>query len=105
MMDELHARFLPQFLALARERMRRARAAAARPDAPALTAVMRELHAIAGEAGLLGLTAIVPIARGAEEQAKHLRDGRPGADLGAFASALDDLGHAIDAASPEPRPP
>jgi HPt (histidine-containing phosphotransfer) domain-containing protein len=105
-MDELYAKFLPQFVELARQRMRRARDAAAHPDAPALTAVMRELHAIAGEAGLLGLASIVPIARGAEERAKQLRDGRDGADPDAFASALDDLGHAIEAASAsQPGPP
>lgn len=96
-MDELYAKFLPQFVELARARMQRAQGAAARPDVPALAEVIRELHAIAGEAGLLGLTAIVPIARSAEDHAKRLRDARPDADAGAFAAALDELGRALEA--------
>jgi HPt (histidine-containing phosphotransfer) domain-containing protein len=97
-MDELYAKFLPQFRELARQRMARARSAlTAQLDPPAMTAVMRELHGIAGEAGLLGLAEIVPIARAAEERAKQLRDGPAGADVGAFTQALDDLGNALDA--------
>jgi HPt (histidine-containing phosphotransfer) domain-containing protein len=97
MMDELYAKFLPQFVELARDRMQRAREIAGRRDAASLTAVMRELHAIAGEAGLLGLSSIVPAARRAEEQAKRLLDGDAAADGGAFTTALDELSLAIDA--------
>ncbi len=98
-MNELHAKFLPQFTELARDRMQRAYEASARPDEPTLTTVMRELHAIAGEAGLLGLASIVPVARNAEEHAKRLRDRRAGADVdaGAFVGALDELRTALEA--------
>ena len=97
-MDELYARFMPQFLALARERMQRAREAAARPaDGPPMTEIVRDLHSIAGEAGLLGLPHLVPLARSAEEQAKRLRDGPPDTDTAGLVGALDELGAAIDA--------
>ncbi len=98
MTSELYAKFLPQFTELARDRVQRAYEASARPDEPTLTVVARELHTIAGEAGLLGLAAIVPIARNAEEHAKRLRDDRAGADqAGAFVGALDELRAALDA--------
>ena len=98
-MDELYAKFLPQFAALARDRMQRAYEASAQPapDGPTMTNVMRDLHSIAGEAGLLGLASIVPIARNAEDHAKRLRDGHADADAGAFVGALDELKVAIDA--------
>jgi HPt (histidine-containing phosphotransfer) domain-containing protein len=96
-MDELYAKFLPQFLELARERMQRAYATAARPETAALTVMVRDLHGIAGESGLLGLAQIVPIARRAEDQAKRLRDAGGGADAGALVGALDELRGAIEA--------
>jgi HPt (histidine-containing phosphotransfer) domain-containing protein len=96
-MDELFAKFLPQFTELARDRMRRAYAAAAQPDEPSLTTVMRDLHGIAGEAGLLGMAQVVPIARSAEEHAKRLRDNRGEAEAAAFLGALRELGAALEA--------
>jgi two-component system chemotaxis sensor kinase CheA len=101
-MEELYAKFLPQFTQLAKDRMQRAYEAFkdARPDAPTLTNVMRDLHSIAGEAGLLGLSALVPLARTAEEHAKKLRDGpatEAEAETGAFIGALDELMRALDA--------
>lgn len=106
-MEELYAKFLPQFTELARGRVQRAYEACERPDAPTLTLVMRELHAIAGEAGLLGLASIVPIARNAEEQAKRLRDGHGGGvpDAAAFVGALDALSSALDAVGASSKPP
>ena len=95
-MDELFAKFLPQFTELARDRMKRAYAAAASPpDEPTLTAVMRDLHGIAGEAGLLGLAQVVPVARSAEAHARMLRDG--GCEAAAFLGALRELGVALEA--------
>jgi HPt (histidine-containing phosphotransfer) domain-containing protein len=96
-MDELYAKFLPQFLSLARERTQRAREVAGPRDAASLTTAMRELHAIAGEAGLLGLAAIVPLARAAEEHAKLLRDAEATGDGAAFEAALDELARSIEA--------
>lgn len=94
-MDELYKKFLPQFTQLARDRMQRAYEAATKPDEPTLTAVMRDLHGIAGEAGLLGLAQVVPAARSAEEQAKRLRDS--GGEVGAFLGALRELGATLEA--------
>ena len=107
MMDEIYAKFLPQFTELAKERMARAYKASATPDSASMAAVMRELHAIAGEAGLLGLSSIVPLARTAEEHAKRLRDGGPeaAADTGAFIGALDELSRALDAIAATRKPP
>jgi HPt (histidine-containing phosphotransfer) domain-containing protein len=101
-MDDLYAKFLPQFTELARKRMQNAYAAAERPDATALTTVMRDLHGIAGEAGLLGLAQLVPLARAAEDHAKRLRDGNVGADE--FLGALKELGSAIEAIASPARP-
>lgn len=105
-MEELYAKFLPQFLELARERMKRAYETAGQPEGAALTVMVRDLHGIAGEAGLLGLAPLVPLARRAEEQAKRLRDAgaSPGADTGELVAALDALRAAIDALGP-PAPP
>lgn len=105
-MQELYARFLPQFTELARDRMQRAYDASARPDAATMATVTRDLHSIAGEAGLLGLASLVPIARNAEEQARRLRDGQPGGagDTGAFVGALDELRTALDAIAASCKP-
>jgi HPt (histidine-containing phosphotransfer) domain-containing protein len=82
--------------------MQRAYEAAERPESAALNAVMRDLHGIAGEAGLLGLARIVPLARAAEDHAKRLRDGH--ADTGAFLGALNELGSALEAITPPAKP-
>lgn len=95
-MEELYAKFLPQFLELARERMKRAYETIERPDHAALVVTVRDLHGIAGEAGLLGLSQIVPLARNGEELAKKLRDNAPGADLGDLIAALEELTRALD---------
>jgi HPt (histidine-containing phosphotransfer) domain-containing protein len=102
-MEDLYAKFLPQFMELARERLQRARAATAQLDQPTMTVVMRDVHAIAGEAGLLGLSRIVPIARNAEEHAKRLRDAGPGTDTAPFLAALNELESAIEAVGAAPK--
>jgi HPt (histidine-containing phosphotransfer) domain-containing protein len=61
------ARFLPRFAALARERVERALAHAARAE---FGAIASELHALAGEAALLGLDRIAELAREGEETAR-----------------------------------
>lgn len=94
-MEELYAKFLPPFLEQARERLVLARAAAARPEGPELGSVIRDLHSLAGEAGLLGLITVVPAARAAEDAAKRLRDSPPGADAAAFAEAVEALARVI----------
>lgn len=96
MIKDLYEKFLPQFVELARVRMERAQEAVLRPEIAAMTVVIRELHAIAGEAGLLGLAPIVPLARQAEERAKRLRESTTDTDRTAFAGALAELKGAIE---------
>jgi HPt (histidine-containing phosphotransfer) domain-containing protein len=104
MMEELAARFLPQFIAIARTRVAAATRAALGRDDTAATTMMRELHALAGEAGLLGLRDVIPLARDCEHRAKELRaasaggdgDGRAEALTEALIEALRRLERAID---------
>ena len=97
MIDDLYEKFLPQFVELSKTRMERIEAGAAKADAASLTTAMRELHAIAGEAGLLGLAHLVPLARTAEEAAKHQRDARTEDNVAALGNALQELRTALDA--------
>ena len=101
-MDELYARFLPQFVALARTRLATALAAVAAEDRPAATAVVRELHTLAGEAGLLGLARLVPLARDCEVKAKLWQAGHPEASLDALTQALRALAQMIEELAPAP---
>ena len=95
-MEDLHARFLPQFVALARSRVAMAVKAVAERDHAATPKIVRELHTLAGEAGLLGLHDVVPLARDGEHKAKALHLSRADADADALAAALDQLDHVID---------
>ena len=94
--DDLTARFLPQFVALARARVDAALAAAARRDHGATTTTVRELHSLAGEAGLLGLREVIPLARDSEQKAKLLRASRADADADALVAALCELDRIIE---------
>jgi HPt (histidine-containing phosphotransfer) domain-containing protein len=96
MEDDLVARFLPQFVALARARVEAALAAAARRDHGATPTTVRELHSLAGEAGLLGLKAVIPLARDSELKAKQLRTSHADADADALVTALRELDRLID---------
>lgn len=95
--DELLARFLPQFLALARSRVDAGLAAAAQREPAALSKSARELHTLAGEAGLLGLTDVVPLARDSEKKAKVLLASRADPDAEALIAALHQLKGVIEA--------
>jgi HPt (histidine-containing phosphotransfer) domain-containing protein len=102
-MEDLYAKFLPQFLAIARARLTTAVTAVNKRDGEAGPAIVRELHALAGEAGLLGLQQVIPIARACELKAKALRGGLADADADALLAALHELEQIIDrigAASP-----
>jgi HPt (histidine-containing phosphotransfer) domain-containing protein len=80
-MDDMLARFLPQFIATARKRVALAlQAALARDDTAAPTA-LRELHALAGEAGLLGLRDMIPLVRDGEAKARAVHGAAGGDEL------------------------
>jgi CheY-like chemotaxis protein len=70
--DELQSKFLGQFLETASGRLKAATNAATSDDPP--TAVS-ELHALAGEASMLGFSDIGNLAREAEQVAMGWRDG------------------------------
>lgn len=95
-MDDLHAKFLPQFVVLARSRVAVALKATIERDHAATQKVVRELHTLAGEAGLLGLHAVVPLARDSEQKAKDLNRTRNDADADMLVAALQQLERVID---------
>jgi len=95
-MDDLNAKFLPQFLALARSRLAAAINAAVARDYLATTTIARNLHTLAGEAGLLGLHDVVPLARDGEQKAKSLGASRTDADAELLLDALRQLERAIE---------
>jgi HPt (histidine-containing phosphotransfer) domain-containing protein len=94
--DELQATFLPRFIELARSRVRRAIDNAGGGDPAATAATLRELHALVGEAGLLGLTSIIPLARDSEEKAKRLITSCSPQDATVLVAALEELGKVIE---------
>ena len=95
-MDDLHAKFMPQFLELARSRLAAALKAATARDHLAATTTARNLHTLAGEAGLLGLDDVVPLAREGEQKAKSLGASRTDADAELLIDALRRLQQVIE---------
>jgi len=95
-MDELHAKFLPQFVEIARLRVATAVKAVSERDHAAMPKIIRELHSLAGDAGLLGLRDVVPLARDGEHRAKALHVSRSDGDADALTAALHQLDHVIE---------
>lgn len=95
-MDDLHAKFMPQFLELARSRLAAALKAATARDHLAATTTARNLHTLAGEAGLLGLHDVVPLAREGEQKAKAVGASRTDADAELLVDALRRLQQVIE---------
>jgi len=102
MMDDLLAAFMPKFTAVAKTRVARSLELAMHRDPEGAHMIARELHAIAGEAGLLGVTNIVALARAGEEHARRLRTTRSDSDADALLASLTELKHAIELVSPQP---
>ena len=95
-MDDLNAKFLPQFLELARSRIAAALKAVAARDHLATTTTARNLHTLAGEAGLLGLHDVVPLARESEQRAKSRGASRTDADAERLVDVLRRLEQVIE---------
>ena len=95
-MDDLHAKFMPQFLELARSRVAAALKAATTRDHLAATTTARNLHTLAGEAGLLGLHDVIPLAREGEHKAKSLGASRTDADAELLVDVLRRLEKVIE---------
>jgi HPt (histidine-containing phosphotransfer) domain-containing protein len=101
--DEVKKKFLPRFTALAKERIRLGLRVASTLSAAGDDAlhVARELHALAGDAGLLGLNDLLALARGAEEAATQLHASRVESRRTDLERALLDLHSAISAVERE----
>jgi len=95
-MADLNARFLPQFVKLARSRLIQARAAAVERDAAGASTAAGGMHQLAGEAGLLGLQDVVPLARDCELKAKSLLVSSAEADADLLVASLGLLERAIE---------
>jgi HPt (histidine-containing phosphotransfer) domain-containing protein len=95
-MDDLNAKFLPQFLELARARITAALKAALARDHMAAPTIARNLHTLAGEAGLLGQHDVVPLARDGELKARALGSSHSDADAELLVEALRQLERVIE---------
>ena len=98
-MDDLVARFLPRFAALARERLQKATGIAAQRDRDGAGAVAHDLHSLAGEAGLLGLEGVIDLARIAEDAARRFGSSGSDGDAESFATCLAQLEAAVTEAT------
>jgi chemotaxis protein histidine kinase CheA len=96
MMEDLLATFMPKFTAIAKARVARSIELAEKRDPDAVTQIARELHSIAGEAGLLGISTVVALARAGEDRVRLLRKSRSDADLDALHASLLELQRAVD---------
>jgi HPt (histidine-containing phosphotransfer) domain-containing protein len=92
-MEDLYAKFLPQFVTLARKRITSSITAATQRDEANTKTIVRELHTLAGEAGLLGLSKVVPLARECEQKARLVHTQ---VDFDALVAVLRELEHVID---------
>jgi HPt (histidine-containing phosphotransfer) domain-containing protein len=93
-MKDLVAQFLPRFKTSAAENLGRAREFLASGDA---TGVERELHRLAGDAAILGLTEVAELARRGQEAARELA-GSEGATADECAVVIDQLADAVKSA-------
>jgi HPt (histidine-containing phosphotransfer) domain-containing protein len=100
-MDGLVAKFLPRFVGLTHDRLRRALEVASNGWRERADGVAHDLHALAGEAGLLGLEGVMEQARTAEQLAR--RFGASGAKEDA-ASLIDSLRRLEDAVTRTKQP-
>jgi len=104
-MEDLLAKFLPQFVSHTRTRVATAISSTAQRDRVALSKTISELHTVAGEAGLLGLTDVFPIVRDCEQKAKRLRDTSADADVEVLLASLRHLEQVIEGLAVTPERP
>ena len=95
MIDEIRARFLPRFVATARQRLERARRLIA-DGADAAPSIAADLHTIAGEASIMGLHDVADIAR----EGEHAMRIVGGIDASSGVRALDKLWRRLDELTP-----
>jgi HPt (histidine-containing phosphotransfer) domain-containing protein len=95
-MDDLASTFMPRFMESARRRIARARAALQSTLTPDRQAVSHELHALAGEAAVLELTAVADLARVAEAIARRWSVSGDARDAAACHEALVRIDDAVN---------
>jgi len=95
-MDDLFAKFFPPFLAGTRPRVEGALTGAERRETATIAKSVRELHTLAGEAGLLGLRDVLPLARDCEKKAKNFLASHAEADAESLVEALRQLKQVIE---------
>jgi HPt (histidine-containing phosphotransfer) domain-containing protein len=95
-MDDLVARFLPQFVALARTRMAAVNSWMTRRDSAEKRTTLRELHSLKGDAGMLELTEVSLLAKDCEKQVERLSAESTEADLEPVLAALGHLARVIE---------
>lgn len=88
------SKFVVRFAKLSEERIARGRAAASAGDGD-LEEVARELHSMAGEAGLLGVPEVMALARAAEQAVLDLVAARSDDTREGLVCALADLEKAL----------
>jgi HPt (histidine-containing phosphotransfer) domain-containing protein len=102
-MDELVAKFLPRFSALANQRLGRALELTQQRQHARADAIAHDLHSLAGEAGLLGLEQITTLAKGAEKSARRYHESGAEADALGLVERLEDLTAAVVRVTTETR--
>ncbi|MDB5213793.1 MAG: hypothetical protein JWO86_1720 [Myxococcaceae bacterium] len=94
-MEEVKRKFLPRFAALAKERIRHGLTIAQNVEGDQALDLARELHSMAGEAGLLGLGDLLALARNAEVAAMQLHAARVPSKRTALEQTLLELERAV----------
>ena len=98
MIEDIRAKFLPRFVASARERLERA-SKLIRDGADAASSIAADLHTIAGEASIMGLHDVAQLAREGERAVRIVG----GVDDGGIVLALYKLWRRIDELAPPKR--
>lgn len=93
--DDIKRKFLPRFAILAKERIDKGLDVAMNADGDETLVLAREMHSMAGEAGLLGLPDLVVLARAAEVAATQLHGARVPSKRTALQRTLLDLHEAV----------
>ncbi len=94
-MEDVKRKFLPRFAALAKERIRHGLEIATAVEGDQAIDLARELHSLAGEAGLLGLGELLGLARAAEVAAMQLHASRVPSKRTALEQTLLELERAV----------
>lgn len=92
MKESLRAQFMPRFLELARQRLERGQNALSDEPTIPLSQLPADMHSLAGDAAMLGLTDVAAAARDCEAMARLCATGR---EHGVTKDCVDKLEHLI----------